>query len=140
MNVVKGVTSLMIAVFSGWVGVFPLMITTWRIMGDVFHSGELRAVPHAAFNGLYGFSWRIAFFIGSLPMWNSTDVFLGTFRLHIVQHKHSSGLQRFVKLQKSIQCLSSPFAELLQTSSDVGVSSGTWFPASPASFSLWAPC
>lgn len=76
MNVVKGVTSLMIAVFSGWVGVFPLMITTWRIMGDVFHSGELRAVPHAAFNGLYGFSWRIAFFIGSLPMWNSTDVFL----------------------------------------------------------------
>jgi hypothetical protein len=76
MNVVKGVTTLMISMFSGWVGVFSLVITTWRIMGDAFHSGELRAVPTAAFNGLYGFSWRIAFSIGSLPIWNSTDVFL----------------------------------------------------------------
>jgi hypothetical protein len=67
MNLAKGITSLVVAVFSGWVGVFPLMVTTWRIVSDILYSGELRAVPHAAFNGLYGFSWRIAFFIGSLP-------------------------------------------------------------------------
>ena len=76
MNMVKGVTRLMIAVFSGWVGVSSLLITALRIVTDVFLSGELRALPHAAFNGLYGFSWRIAFFIGSLPMSNSTDVLL----------------------------------------------------------------
>ena len=78
MNVVKGVTSIAICLLSGWLGVFSLLITSARIIGDVFHSGELRAVPRAVFDGIYGFSWRIAFYIGSLPVWNSTEIALAS--------------------------------------------------------------
>ncbi len=83
MNAVRGLTSLSIALVSGWLGVFSLLITSARIVGDILHSSELRAVPHAAFNGLYGFSWRIAFYIGSLPVWNASETILATLGLSL---------------------------------------------------------
>jgi hypothetical protein len=112
MNVVKGVTSMIIAVFSSWVGVFSLLITTLRIIGDVFLSGELRALPHAAFNGLYGFSWRIAFSIGALPMSNSADVFLALSGFILFSASVALGFNALSNF-KSRFGASSPFAELL---------------------------
>jgi hypothetical protein len=81
MNVARGLTSLSIGLLSGWLGVFSLLITSARIMGDILHSGELRAVPRVAFGGPYGFSWRIAFYIGSRPVWIAAEAVLATFGL-----------------------------------------------------------
>jgi hypothetical protein len=52
-------------IFSGWFGEFSYLISLLRVIEDTIRAGYLRSTPYFQYNGLYGLSWRVHFYIGS---------------------------------------------------------------------------